>query len=65
MRATAEELVADTDRLDEVESAKVVLDAGDPRTLELAEEATSLTHEMAAKAGMQEQLVKDSQDPPP
>jgi hypothetical protein len=64
VRATADSLVADADRLDEVEATKAELDVDDPRLPALAEEATKLTERMAAKARIQERLIKDSQRDP-
>jgi hypothetical protein len=64
VRATADSLVADADRLDEVEATKAELDVDDPRLPGLAEEATRLTEKMAAKARIQERLIKDSQRDP-
>jgi hypothetical protein len=64
VRATADSLVADADRLDEVEAKKAELDVDDPRLPALAEEATKLTERMAAKARIQERLIKDSQRDP-
>jgi hypothetical protein len=64
VRATADSLVADADRLDEVEAAKGELDVEDPRVPQLAEEATSLTREMAIKARIQERLIKERRRDP-
>lgn len=61
VRSTAEDLVAKADEFDTIEAQKARLDASDPRTLELAEQATRLAREMAAKAEMEEQLIRESQ----
>ena len=64
VRATADSLVADADRLDDVEATKAQLDVQDPRLPALAAEATRLTREMAIKARIEERLIRESQRDP-
>lgn len=65
VRATAEDLVATADTFDDIEAAKAELDVDDPRSLELAEQATELAREMAVKAELQERLIRDHQENDP
>lgn len=62
VRATAEDLVATAGSFDDIEAEKADLDVDDPRALELAEHAAGLAREMAVKAGVEEQLIRDRQD---
>jgi hypothetical protein len=60
VRATADDLAADADRLKAIEQRKATLDADDPTLVELSDEAERLTEDMAAKARIQSQLVDEA-----
>ena len=60
VRATAESIASDAERLKQIERAKALLPANDPRVAELAREAELLIDEMAAKATEQSLLVDDA-----
>ena len=62
LRATADDLVADADRLREIESRKATMAPDDPALLELAAEAERLSRHMAAKASAEHELAKDVSD---
>jgi hypothetical protein len=61
VRATGEDLIADAQRLTEVEEQKRDLPADDPRLPELAVESEGLTASMAVKARTERQRVNDRQ----
>ncbi len=56
LRATAEDLLADAQRLKEIERRKLELDPADPEMLELAVESESVARRMAPKAAAQRAL---------
>ena len=60
VRATAESIAADAERLKQIERAKALLSADDPRVAELAREAELLLDEMASKATEQSLLVDEA-----
>ena len=60
VRATAESIAADAERLKQIERAKTLLPADDPKVAELAREAELLIDEMASKATEQSILVEDA-----
>ena len=60
VRATAESIATDADRLKQIERTKALLPADDPRVAELAREAEVLIDEMAAKASEQSLLVDNA-----
>ena len=62
LRATADDLAADADRLKQIEQKKAALEHGDPELVELSDEAERLTEDMAAKAKIQSQLAEDATD---
>jgi hypothetical protein len=60
IQATAEDIVADSEILQDMESEKAALDATDPRTLELAKQAETLAHGIAAKTVAERALVAEA-----
>jgi hypothetical protein len=59
LRATADDLVADADRLREIEERKGDLPADDPAMLELSAEAERLSKGIAAKATAEHELARE------
>lgn len=59
VRATAEDLVADAERLKRIEERKLELSADDPDADRLADESEQLLHEMDRKARLQSQLTDE------
>ena len=58
IKATADDIVADAERLAAIEVAKKELPPGDPQRAELAGESATLTSMMASKARIEQQLVE-------
>jgi hypothetical protein len=58
LRATAEDLAADADRVGAIEREKKDLPPGDPKTIELARESEKVTAEMAEKAKVETALAE-------
>lgn len=63
IRTTAEQLAQDAEALEAIENAKIDLPEGDPKVVELSEEAVRLTENMA-KIAKVELAVAEEQDPP-
>ena len=61
LRATAESLQEDADRLKDLEATKEGLDPSDPKVLELAHEAKDLARTIAEKANVELALAKELQ----
>ena len=61
LRATAEDMISDSQRVKELERAKLKLDASDPRYAELSRQIEELVAGMAAKAQAQTQLADEAQ----
>lgn len=61
LKATAEDMIEDSRRLEDLERQKLKLDAADPRFAELAAEIAKLVAQMAAKARAQTELAADAQ----
>ena len=61
LRATAESLQEDADRLKDLETTKEGLDPSDPKVLELAHEAKDLARSIADKANVELALAKELQ----
>ena len=59
LRATADDLVADADRLREIETRKGTLAPDDPAMLDLSAEAERLSKHIAAKATAEHDLAKE------
>ena len=57
IQATAEDIAADSEVLQAIETEKANLDATDPRMLELAKHAEELAHDIAAKTVAETELV--------
>jgi hypothetical protein len=58
LRATAEDLAADADRVGAIEREKKTLPPGDPKAIELARESERMTAEMAEKAKVETALAE-------
>jgi hypothetical protein len=56
LRATAEDLIVDAERLRHVEERKLELDEDDPEIERLADEGEQITEEMLPKARLQRQI---------
>ena len=66
IQATAEDIAADADVLQEIETEKAKIDADDPRALELAARAKDLAHDIATKTVVEHELVLEAgQGPAP
>jgi len=61
IRATADSVAADAERLQAIEETKASLSVGDPRLAELSLEAETLTAKMARKARVESALVREAQ----
>lgn len=66
IQATAEDIGADAELLQSIESEKAGLDANDPRALELANQAEKIARDIASKTVAERELVVEGlQDPEP
>ena len=66
IQATAEDIAADADALQEIEAEKAKVDPADPRALELASRAKELAHDIATKTVVEHELVIEAgQGPAP
>lgn len=59
LRATAEDMIDDSRRLEHLEHQKLKLDAADPRYSELAREIEELVAQMSTKARAQTEIAAD------
>lgn len=57
LRATAEDLIEDAERVKQIEQAKLALDAGDPRANRLARESERIVRRMVPKAAVETELT--------
>ena len=62
LKATAADVIADAERLKEIEVAKASLDPGDPRMTELAAEAEAIARELPVKTAAESELVAELAD---
>lgn len=60
IRATSEDVVADAERLLEIEKQKVSMEPGDPERTKLAKQAERLGDDIAVKAQAQLELVSEA-----
>ncbi|HEY7600471.1 MAG TPA: hypothetical protein VH741_11135 [Candidatus Limnocylindrales bacterium] len=60
LRATAEDMIDDSQRVEELERRKLGLDAADPRFAALAHEIEDLVARMARKAKVQSEIAADA-----
>jgi hypothetical protein len=60
LRATAEDMIDDSQRVEELERRKLALDAADPRFAALAHEIEDLVARMARKAKVQSEIAADA-----
>jgi hypothetical protein len=60
LRATAESIAADAERLAAIEEEKRVLEADDPRMIELSTESERLAGGLVPKTGAEVQLAKEA-----
>ena len=61
LRALSDDLVADAERVAEIEKAKGQLDLGDPRLSDLATEAEHLSRGMVRKSVAERELVGEAE----
>jgi hypothetical protein len=61
IKATAEALIDDAERLVRIEEKKLQLEPGDPRRVDLSESARELIAGMAPKGEAQRELVNESE----
>ena len=62
LKATAEAMIDDSQRVEDLEKEKLALEADDPRYARLAREIEDLVARMAAKARAQTRLAEDARD---
>ena len=60
IQSTAEDIAADSDTLQGIETEKATLDADDPRLLELSERAKALARGIASKTAAEHELVLEA-----
>jgi fructose-bisphosphate aldolase class 1 len=60
LRATAEDLIADAQRVAEIEADKGALPPEDPKVMRLSEESERLTDRMAQKAKAEKSLARQA-----
>lgn len=60
LKATAEAMIDDSQRVADLEKAKFRLDASDPRYAQLAHEIERLIERMSAKARVQTQIAEEA-----
>ena len=60
IQATAEDIAADSEALQDIETEKTTLDVTDPRLLELSQQAKTLAREIASKAVAEHELVLEA-----
>ena len=60
IQATAEDIAADSEVLQAIETEKANLDATDPRMIELAKHAQELARDIAAKTVAEAELVVEA-----
>ena len=60
LRATAESIAADAERLTAIEEEKRVLEPDDPRMIELSAESERLVGGLVPKTGAETQLAKEA-----
>jgi hypothetical protein len=63
IRATAEDLAADAQRIEEIELAKGHLDVDDPRMMELSAESERIARRMVPKTVAERELVDEAAAP--
>jgi len=61
LRATAEDLIGDAERLKQIETQKLTLKPGDPLLTRLSEEASAIVARMRPKTQVQEELVANGE----
>lgn len=64
IQATAEDIAADADVLQEIEAEKAGIDPADPRALELAARAVELARGIATKTSVEHELVAEATQGP-
>jgi hypothetical protein len=62
LRATADDLAADAERLRRIEERKAALDPSDPDLLDLSAQAERLSKTIASKASAQHELAREVVD---
>jgi hypothetical protein len=62
IKATAEDIAADAERIRSIEAEKARLDPSDPRIIELANESEALAAKVAVKAQVETALVTEAHE---
>jgi len=60
LKATAEDIAADAERVRAIEATKAELPADDPRAADLAQQSESLIEKMARKARIETALIDEA-----
>ena len=60
IQATAEDIAADSEVLQDIETEKATLDTTDPRLLELSRKAKALARDIATKTTAEHELVVEA-----
>lgn len=63
LRATAESIVADAERLVEIENEKLVMSLDDPKVVELSDEAEAIAAKLAVKTAAEASIVEEGTAP--
>ncbi len=62
LKATAQSIIADADRITEIEEEKLGLDAADGRVADLADEAETVAIRLLQQAGIERDLATQAAD---
>ncbi len=62
LKATAQSIIADADRITDIEQEKLTLDPGDERIVALADEAEAVANRMLREAGVERELAQQAAD---
>jgi pimeloyl-CoA synthetase len=62
LKATAQSIIADTDRITDIEQEKLKLDPGDERVVALADEAEEVANRLLQEAGVERELAQQAAD---
>ncbi len=62
LKATAQSIIADADRITDIEEEKLELDPGDERVVALADEAEAVANRLLQEAGIERELAQQAAD---
>ncbi|MCY7417626.1 MAG: hypothetical protein LH650_03865 [Chloroflexi bacterium] len=62
LKATAQAIIKDADRIGDIEDAKLGLDAADPLVLTLAREAETIAEDLFLKAAVEREIATEAAD---